>query len=68
MDVHEMRKKKSLKPHLEMKPCSKREYIGINVKVGKKKKKDLKDKWVGKKWNEQNKWEDVLLEGDKLKG
>lgn len=39
MDVHEMRKKKSLKPHLEMKPCSKREYIGINVKVGKKKKK-----------------------------
>lgn len=38
MDVHEMRKKKSLKSYLEMKACSKWDYVGINVKVGKKKK------------------------------
>ena len=50
MDIHETRKKESLKLHIEMKPYSERDYVMIKVRVGKEKKqKSLRDKMSWKK-------------------
>ena len=49
MDIHETRKKESLKSHIDMKPYSERDYVMIKVRVGKEKQKSLRDKMSWKK-------------------
>ena len=64
MDIHETRKKESLKLHIEMKSYSERDYVMIKVRVGKEKNKRVWEiKWVGKRRNEQNKREDDSFGG-----